>query len=281
LPFDAEDLAAANPHLVLTIVSGGENEICAYADSGLLSITGHPGQRPSLMGGHVVYAATGAYVSVPTAAALLVAEETGQGDIVHVSIEECLQSLFEQAMITYTSTGRGTERRGYRGAVSAVSGAFPTQDGYAMFSIPGTPEGWRRFINDWVQDPELMADESLADEAERAEKRDFILDRLETWSRGFLKEDIVTESQRRHIPASPVATPFDLAHDPQLISRGFLREVDHPVGGKMLFPTGAIASLRGTAPGFAPRLGQHNTEILTELGYSPAERQAMLENGII
>src|SRR2546425_4721917 len=69
-PIDAEDLVAANPRLVVTIVDDGEPEICAYARSGLLSITGHPDQRPVLMGGHVVYAATGALVSVATAVVL-------------------------------------------------------------------------------------------------------------------------------------------------------------------------------------------------------------------
>jgi len=280
LSVDVDELTAANERLVVTIVEDGQPEICAYAQSGLLSITGHPGQRPVLMGGHVVYAATGAFVSVATAAALLVAEQTGQGNVVRVSLAECLQGLFEQAMVTYASSGRGTERRGYRGAVTAVSGAFPCQDGYAMFSIPSNPEGWRGFMS-WVQDPVLLEDESLVEEAERQVRRDFILDRLETWSRGFLKEDIVTQAQERHIPASPVATPLDLAHDPQLVHRGFLREVDHPDLGKMLFPVGAIASLRGTAPGFAPKLGEHTTEILAALGYSAAERQALRESGVV
>jgi len=279
-PLAPEELAAANPRLVVTIVEDGEPEICDYARSGLLSITGHPGQRPVLMGGHVVFAATGALVAVATATALFAAEQTGQGDVVRVSLAECLQSLFEQAMVTYASTGRSTERRGYRGAVTAVSGAFPTEDGYAMFSIPSSPEGWRGFMS-WVQDPVLLEDESLVDEAERQVKKDFILDRLENWSRTFKMEDIVTEAQRRHIPASPVATPFDLAHDPQLIHRGFLREVDHPDLGKMLFPMGALATVRGTATGFAPRLGEHTTEILAELGYSAVERQALIESGVL
>lgn len=280
LPMDADELVSANPRLVVTLVSDGEPEICAYARSGLLSITGHPGQRPVLMGGHVFYAATGGFVAVATAAALFVAEQTGHGDVVRVSLAECLQSLFEQGMVTYASTGRGTERRGYRGAVTAVSGAFPTQDGYSMFSIPSNPQGWRGFM-EWVQDPVLMEDESLVEEAERQARKDFILDRLETWSGGFQKEDIVTEAQRRHIPASPVATPLDLAHDPQLIHRGFLREIDHPDLGRMLFPIGAMATIRGSAPGLAPKLGEHTTEVLADLGYSATERQALIESGVL
>lgn len=280
LPLEEAAITACNPRLVLTVVSDGDPELCAYARSGLLAITGHPGQRPVLMGGHVVYAATGLYVAAAAAAALYVAEQTGEGQVVRVSVEECLQSLAEQAMVTYISTGKNTERRGYRGAVTAVSGAFPTEDGYWMISVPHTPEGWRKFM-EWVQDPVLMEDESLVDEAERAAKKDFILDRLEKWSARFRKEEQVAESQRRHIPASPVATPLDLARDPQLIARGFLQEVDHPEFGRTLLPVGALASLRGTRVGLAPTLGQHNAELLAELGYSAEEQRALIESGTV
>lgn len=280
LPVEADLLQAANPRLVMTVVEDGDPELCAYARSGLMSITGHPGQRPALMGGHVVYAATGLYVAVATAAAMNVAQETGYGQTVSVSVRQCMESLFEQAMVTYTSTGRSTERRGYRGAVTAVSGAFPCSDGYWMISVPHSPEGWTKFM-DWVQDPILLADASLSDEANRSAKKDFILDRLGTWSQNFQKEELVVESQRRHIPASPVATPLDLAHDPQLIARGFLEEVDHPEFGPILFPVGAIASLTGVRLGPAPRLGQHNAEVLAELGYSAADQEALVGSGAL
>jgi len=107
LPFDESAVRKANPRLVVTtVVDDSDPDICAYARSGLLSITGHPGQRPTLMGGRVYYAATGAYAGVATAAALLVAQQTGQGQTVRVSVMECLESLFEQAMVTYASSGK-------------------------------------------------------------------------------------------------------------------------------------------------------------------------------
>jgi crotonobetainyl-CoA:carnitine CoA-transferase CaiB-like acyl-CoA transferase len=278
LPFEERELLEANPRLVLAKVEDGEPELCAFARSGLLSITGHPGKRPVLLGGHVIYAATGLHVAVATAAALYVLEQTGEGQVVTVSVRQCLESLVEQAMVTYTSTGQGTERRGYRGAVTAVSGAFPCNDGYWMVSVPHTPEGWANFM-EWVQDPVLLADSSLADEAERNEKKDLILDRLEAWSKRFPKGEMVVEAQRRHIPASPVATALDLVEDPQLLGRGFLTEVDHPQFGRMMFPRGAIATVRETRVNVAPTLGQHNREILSELGYTDAEQQSLVEIG--
>ncbi len=280
LPIEETELFAANPRLVLTQVLDDQPELCACARSGLLSITGHPGERPMLLGGHAIYAAIGLYAAVATSAALYVLEQTGAGQVVYISAKECLESLFEQAMVTYTSTAKGTERRGYRGAVTAVSGGFPCTDGYVMFSIPHTPEGWSHFM-EWVQDPVLMADSALVDEAERFEKRDFILDRLETWSRRFSKADLVAEAQRRHIPASPVSTVLDLVDDPQLLAREFLTEIDHPQFGRVRFPRGAIATMLARPGKIAPTLGQHNREILSELGYSEAEQQALIEIGAL
>ncbi len=149
-----------------------------------------------------------------------------------------------------------------------------------MLSVPATPEGWSRFI-DWVQHPVLMTDPSLSDEAERNAKRDFILDQLEEWSKSYSKAEVVAEAQARRLPASPVATPLELAEDPQLVARGFLTEVEHPEFDRLLFPAGAIATVKGTRVGLAPRLGQHNAEILAELGYSEADHQALIESGAI
>ncbi len=98
---------------------------------------------------------------------------------------------------------------------------------------------------DWIDDP-VLADRSLADEAHRLEKRDFILDRISLWSRQHSKEELVTQAQARHIPASPVATVLDLAHDPQLMARGFLQPMQHPDFGDILFPVGACARMTGT-----------------------------------
>jgi formyl-CoA transferase len=134
---------------------------------------------------------------------------------------------------------------------------------------------------DWVQDPELASDPSLAEEENQHKRRDFIMDRIHAWAKGFTKTELVEEAQRRHFPASPVSTPLDLINDPQLIARGFLEEMDHPEFGRILFPQGAIASILGTSMSSAPRLGEHNTEILTQLGYSEADQKKLVSAGTI
>ena len=280
LPVSESQLFGARPNLVLVRVDDGDPEICAYARSGLLTLTGHPGERPTLMGGHVPLAAVGLHVAVAAATAMLVQQMTGEGQTIDVSVTDCLIGLAEQGMTTYATNGQVTERRGYRGAVTAVSGAFPSADGFWMLSVPHTPERWAGFM-EWVHDPVLAADPTLVEEMERQDKREFILERLDTWSKQHLKNDLVTEAQRRHMPSAPITTPFDLAADAQLVARGFLKEIDHPDFGRILFPVGSVANLWDTDPGRAPRLGQHNAEILAELGYSPSEHQALVESGAL
>ena len=280
LPFEDMRLLAANPKLLVTKIQDQDSEFCAVARSGLMSLTGQPGQAPAVLGGHVPSLAVGIYVAVATAAALLTCKSTGKGSITTVSVREALESFVEQAMVEYSFSGTITERRGSKGAITAVSGALPCKNGHWVISQIHRPGRWTKFM-DWVQDKELASDPSLAEEENQYKRRDFIMDRIHAWAQGFTKTELVEEAQRRHFPASPVSTPLDLVDDPQLIARGFLKEIDHPEFGRIVFPQGAIASILGTSMSPAPRLGEHNVEILTQLGYSEADRKTLMAAGTI
>lgn len=278
LDIDAARLLDANPRLALVEVDDVGNELCAYARSGLLSLTGHPEKPPVLLGGHAALSAIGLYVAVAASAALMMAQQRGSGGRTAVSAMSALEGLTEQAALVYHTTGTVPGRRGIRGAITAVSGAFPCADGYWMISLPHTADAWTRLM-EWVGDPVLAGDASLADPQVQAVKRDFILDRLTAWSRRHKKDDLVRQAQERHIPSSPVATTSDLVRDPQLLARGFLTEIDHPDFGTMFFPAGAVARNGPSRP--APRLGAQTQAILVELGYTEPERRTLFEGGIV
>jgi crotonobetainyl-CoA:carnitine CoA-transferase CaiB-like acyl-CoA transferase len=275
---DAAWFLEANPALALVEVADVTNELCAYARSGLLSLTGHPGKTPVLLGGHASLSVIGLYVAVAASAAMLGADAEGAGRHVTVSAEQCLESLVEQAMLTYHTTGEVPERRGLLGMITAVSGAFPCADGYWMVSVPNDLKNWNQLM-DWMDDPVLRADPSLAEGGKRQQNRDFVLDRLSAWSKNHKKEELVMGAQARRVPASPVATVLDLANDPQLTTRGFLRPMHHPQLGEITFPNGTTAQTFDVALTPAPTLGQHTASVLAELGYAPGQVQALIESG--
>ena len=265
----AEQICLKNsPKLVLTKIIDDAAEICAVARSGLMSLTGHPDRAPVTLGAHVPRLAVGIYVAVATAAALLARNSSGRGVIAAVSVRDSLASFVEQAMVEYRFSGTITSRRGSRGAITAVSGAMPCKDGHWVISQIHRPGRWSKFV-DWVQDPELSADPSLAEEENQHKRRDFIMERLDAWAKRFTKAELVEQAQRLHFPASPVSTPLDLVGDPQLLARGFLSEMDHPEFGKIRFPHGAVASVLGNRMSPAPKLGEHNEDILGDLRRAP------------
>src|SRR5581483_817287 len=67
---DGAALREINPRLVVVEIDNDDApELCAYARAGLLSLTGHAGKEPGLMGGHVISSATGLWVAQATSAA--------------------------------------------------------------------------------------------------------------------------------------------------------------------------------------------------------------------
>lgn len=275
---DAAWFLDANEKLALVEVDDISNELCAYATSGLLSLTGHPGKAPVLLGGRASLSIIGLYAAIAASAAMMCAEAHGESQHVKVSALQCLESLVEQALLTYHTTGEIPERRGLRGMITAVSGALPCADGFWMVSVPNDLKNWNQLM-EWVDDPVLRADPTLAEGSRRQQERDFILDRLSAWSKRHNKEDIVAGAQKRRVPASPVATVLDLACDPQLTARGFLQKMNHPLFGEITFPMGATACANGVTLSPAPSLGQHTASVLAEVGYSGADIQALMESG--
>jgi benzylsuccinate CoA-transferase BbsE subunit len=110
---------------------------------------------------------------------------------------------------------------------------------------------------DWREVPDLVAAGELSlDDLERAR----------TVVAGFLagrtKREVMDASLARKLLAAPVLTVGDLAESPQLEARGFWVDV-----GDRRLP-GAFAQVSADAFVFrrpAPRLGEHNAEVLGEL----------------
>jgi benzylsuccinate CoA-transferase BbsE subunit len=83
---------------------------------------------------------------------------------------------------------------------------------------------------------------------------------------------------------SPVNNPADLVASPQLAARGFFVPVEHPPTGRTLTMPGAPARLTASPASVrlpAPALGQHNLNLLGELGLTPGDAAHLAAAGVI
>ena len=116
-----------------------------------------------------------------------------------------------------------------------------------------------------------------------AEKRKAILGTLgELFARGCRDEWIET-LRDAGIVAAPINTLLEASSDPDVLANGYVSEKEYPEYGKTVKVHGSPWQFSETPAkiGVAPRLGEHNEELLTELGYDEDRVANLMERGII
>ncbi len=116
-----------------------------------------------------------------------------------------------------------------------------------------------------------------------AEKRKAILGTLgEFFARGCRDEWIET-LRDAGIVAAPINTLLEASSDPDVLANGYVSEKEYPEYGKTVKVHGSPWQFSETPAkiGVAPRLGEHNEELLTELGYDEDRVANLMERGII
>ena len=85
------------------------------------------------------------------------------------------------------------------------------------------------------------------------------------------------------MPAEVVIAARDMLHNPQLRDRGLFETEDHPVTGPHPVPTlpFRFTHVDGWLHAPSPTLGQHNDEVLGDLGVGAAERDRLRVNHVL
>jgi crotonobetainyl-CoA:carnitine CoA-transferase CaiB-like acyl-CoA transferase len=269
-----------------------DNPAFAYAieaASGLSWLTGYPDCNP-----YEPYSVGDPNAGVHALNALLLALEhrrcTGQGVLVESAMVDAAVNIAAEQVIEYTAYGVLLQRAGNRGPTAAPQNLYRTADidefghldSWVAVAV-ATDEQWLGLCEAlgrprWAMDPAFLS------RSGRREQQDLIDEHLAPWCQHRSGDEIIESLWNAGVPVAKVMQPHRQTELPQLVHRGFFEQVDHPVNGPAPHSTLPVRLSNGLQQFHrrpAPLLGQHNQELLTELGMTITEVAALEVDGII
>jgi crotonobetainyl-CoA:carnitine CoA-transferase CaiB-like acyl-CoA transferase len=289
---DAETLLDLNPSLIYAAITGyGDTgpyaerpgyDLIAQGESGLMSITGQPGGEPMRYPIPLSDMTTGLYAALGVLGALLARQQTGRGQVLDLSLLESQSAWLAILASAYLNAGEAPQRLGNIHPNIAPYQVFQAKDKYIIVAV-GTQRLWTRFCEALGIVDTVMDDPRFSTNSDRLAHREELADLLQNIL--VQKEaDYWLEALRAaQIPSGPInSVPETLAH-PQLLDRGFDVDLEHPLAGWVKSLANPIR-FSDTPVSYRlppPTLGEHNTAILGELGYTPEEIGLFADGRII
>nr|WP_156658222.1 CoA transferase [Mycobacterium kyorinense] len=269
-----------------------DNPAFAYvieAASGLSWLTGYPDRNP-----YDPYSVGDPNAGVHAVNALLLALEhrrrTGQGVLVEAAMVDAAINVAAEQVVEYSAYGALLERAGNRGPTAAPQNLYRTADvdefgrldSWVAVAV-ATDEQWTG-LRDALGRPAWAMDPALTDAAGRRQRHDLIDEQLSSWCQQRSGEEIVNCLWEAGVPVAKVMQPHRQTELPQLAFRGFFESVGHPVNESVPHSTVPARFSRGPQRFHqrpAPLLGQHNHELLGELGLTESEIAELEADGVI
>jgi crotonobetainyl-CoA:carnitine CoA-transferase CaiB-like acyl-CoA transferase len=289
LGVDYEALKALNTEIVyVSLTSYGQDgpyrdrvghDINFIAIGGLLGMTGLAGGPPALPGTLVGdLAAGGMAAAIGILAALMSRERTGNGQFVDVSMTDGIVAMMYMYLNPHLVHGvdyrRGeTDFTGHR----AWYNVYETKDG--KYIAVGAFEAW--FYANLCQ---LLERPDFAEhQFAEGEKREEILDYFRKTFLTKTRDEWMEILTQKDTCSTPVYSLDEVVTDPQLLARGLIQDMPHPVLGsvKQVASMLKLSDSPFQLMNWSTRFGQHTNEVLIELGYDEAQIDALRDEGIV
>jgi formyl-CoA transferase len=293
LGFDWPAVHAINPRLVFASIKGFGSygpyrdykayEPIAQAMGGAMSVTGTPDGPPTYVWPSIGDSGTGMHCVIGILAALMQRHATGLGQQVEVSMQDAVVNLMRVSLRDHQRLGRPMERAG-----NQLGSGVP---GTTYRCHPGGPNDYVFvFVQQQMWHPLLRAigrEDLVADpryetgEARWTHKAE--VDALvEAWTEKRDKHEVMRVLAAAGVPCGACLDTGEVLADPHLRAREMIVAVEHPVRGTYLTVGNPIKlSASPTTIGPAPLLGEHRHQVLTELGYSAPDIDALANEGAI
>jgi crotonobetainyl-CoA:carnitine CoA-transferase CaiB-like acyl-CoA transferase len=285
LGLDYESLAKINPRIILASISGfgqdgpyrdrpGFDQI-AQGMSGLMSITGLPGQGPVRVGAAVADVSAGLFAALGIMTALLERERSGKGQWVQSSLLQAGITLTDFQAARYLKEREVAPQVGNDHPTSMPTSAYRTADGHINVAASG--EGmWKRLCGA-IGREDLLDRAEFKDQPARAKNRKALNEEINKALASKKSAEWIDALNKAGVPCGPIYTMDQVFADPQVQHLGVPVEVNSRSLGKFQVVNNAVRLSRtpATMAAAAPEIGEHTDEVLGELGYGAKEVAAL------
>jgi len=288
------DLAESHPDVIAVEIDGygpggplshkRAYDLLAQAESGACAVTGHPG-APAKPGPPMADISTGLY-SALSILALLYSRDAGsapggRGTTVAVSLFDTMTDLMGYPLTFAQHSGIDQQPLGMSSPAVAPYGAYHTADGQTVVLGTTNDNEWQRLSRQILKRDDLADDPRFANNAGRCAHRDILDEAVGAWCAAHDLEHVQKTADAAGIGNARYNLPSEVLVHPQLTARDRWRQIDTPAGPiPALLPPPVIAGYQ-PAMGAVPGLGQHTDAVLSELGMSQNEIDALRVQGAI
>lgn len=285
-----EELHQKFEKLIVCNISGyGDNgpfkdkkayDLLVQAESGFLSVTG-TGDTPVKSGISIADIAAGTQAHSAILAALILRAKTNVGSKIDISMLEAMVEWMGFPLNYAYEGADPPQRSGADHASIYPYGAFQSGDGKSIMIGLQNDREWQAFCSTVLEDSELAADVRFSSNQLRSANRDQLKQLIDSIFTAQDAVDLEHKLTEANIAFANVNEMQDVWNHPQLQSLKRIVEIETSVGSvKAFLPPGNNNQFQTTL-GPVPDIGEHNKEILKDLGFKTVEIDRFYEDGIV
>ena len=254
--------------------------------TGLAWMTGPPG-RPLRAGASVIDIMGAVFGVVAAQAALRERDITGKGQRVSSALFESAAFLMSTHMAGMAATGLEARPMPNRRGAWAIYEVFNTADDGQLFIGVTSDQQWTRFVEEFGLQ-ELAADPRMATNVTRLAERSWLIPALQEVLIQYPQPEVEARCERANVSWAPVGQPKDMFVDPHLLATGGLLDVyvsrfgggDGTIAGLPALPIEFGDRQRPGITRQPPKVGEHNSEVMAEAGFTAQEIKSLADEGI-
>jgi crotonobetainyl-CoA:carnitine CoA-transferase CaiB-like acyl-CoA transferase len=288
-----EMLLERNPNLVIMRISGwGQSGpyrrrpgfgTLIEAMSGFASMNGFADREPVLPPMYLADGVAGLYGTAAVMIALREVEKNGgRGQVIDLPLLDPLFAMLGPQAANYRLTGKVKQRTGSRSSNTAPRNVYKCKDGKYVALSASTEKMARRLFHAIVR-PDLADDPRFRTNAGRMK----YAEELDAAIGGFIAQrtqaENVTFFEQAEVTIGPVYDISQILEDPHVIEREVV--ADYPDPDMDALPMHhVVARFLGTPASIrtpAPLLGEHNRELLGEVGVDDMAYSELVESGVV